>query len=161
MTYIPINNPPYDLLTSFPAGYTLNQKPGYLTSINCFASASVNLNISTTSVSTLFVTENNRGNFFPILVTVSCQEVYSGNITNPVFSIGWNSPNYSELISNQSLTRAQTSLVTFGTGNYEIFNIGMKNSANPGTDIKINISTSDTGVAKDVRTISIFGFYTG
>lgn len=161
MSYIPLNNPPSDLATTFVSGYALNQKPAYLTGTNCFASASINLNVNIVSVSALFTTEINRGNFFPILVAVSCQEVYSGNITNPVFSIGWTSPSYSDFIANQSLTRAQTSITTFGTGNYEIFNIGTKNSASPGTDIKINISTVDTGAIKDVRTISIFGFYTG
>jgi hypothetical protein len=165
MSHFPAGQPSSSL-APLAASNVVTQGRAIITGNTHFASYSTTLNfgVGGTDPYLLFTTDANRGRFFPThIVIAAVKGAFNGLASSaPVAYIGWTSVSnpYDNWVSNygcQSILDNQ-----FGAGQWDIATLqtwqGFK-SAPPSTDVYINLALS--GVANDVRTVTVFGIYTG
>ncbi len=93
--------------------------------------------------------------FLPQLISI-----YAANITgvisqNEVFNIGWQAPDYEQIITTQS-----SSIITTGSYTTLIPNVGIDQLAVPAsTPLVINITTPAISSGDDFQRVDVWGYY--
>ena len=159
-------------MSFFPAGIPYNntfgvrQLEAMATGENLLTSYTTTLNfgVGATDPYLLFTTDANRGRFFPTKIAIIAVKGSSNGAvaSQPITRIGWfaRSNPYDNWVS---LEACQSILANnFGAGQYDNMTLQTWEaflSAPPSTAVYIDLAPST--VTNDVRTVTVFGIYTG